>query len=123
MTKEATDPCTAVSTPRLTLVEVLKRESSTGVSLSMDADAKEDCSGTIKGVKDWITACDTAVAMPWTKFELGAAMDSKVDVPVVVAVDVDFEATFPLCPHLPCRASGPGVSTTLFECDVGGVIL
>ena len=93
----------------------------------MDADAKEDCSGTIKGVKDWITACDTAVAMPWSTFELGAAMDSKVDVQVDVlvdvALDVDVEATCPLRPHLPCRASGPGVCTTFFEGDVGGMIL
>lgn len=127
MTTEATDPCTAASAPRLTLVAVLRRACWTGVSLSVDVDAEEDCSGTIKGVKDWITACDTAVAMPWTKFELGAAMDGKVDVkidvPADVAPDVKVEATCPLRPRLPRGASGPGVRATFFERDVGGMIL
>ena len=127
LTTEATDPWTAASAPRLTLGEVFRRESWTGVSRSVDADAEEDCSGTIKVVKDWITACDTAVAMPWTKFELGVAMDGKVhvedDVPADVAPDVKVDATCLLRPRLPREASGPGVRTTFFERDVGGMIL
>ena len=54
-------------------------------------------------------------------------MDGKVDVegdvPADVAADVEVEATCPLSPRVPREASGPGVRATLFERDVGGMIL
>lgn len=69
------------------LDEVLTRASWTGVSVSVDAEG--DCSDTIKGVKDWITACEMAVAMPSTMAALGVAMDVDVDADVVVATDLE----------------------------------
>ena len=54
-------------------------------------DAEVDCSDTINGVKDWITACDTALAMPWTMVELGVAMDVDVEIYGLVAVYVDMD--------------------------------
>ena len=90
-------------------------------------DAEVDCSDTINGVKDWITACDTALAMPWTMFELGVAMDVDVEVDVFVAVDVDMddevEAKGPVRTRLTRRASGPQLRGTFLEGDGRGIIL
>lgn len=41
-----------------------------GVSITFDADAEAGCSGNIKGVEDWIIACDTAFVIPRTIVEL-----------------------------------------------------
>jgi hypothetical protein len=120
---EATDPCTVVK-----LGEVLTRASWTGVSVSVDAEG--DCSDTIKAVKDWITACEMAVAMPWTMVALGVAMDVDVDADVVVATDVelvlvavDVEAKGAARTRLTRGTSGPKLRATFLERDGRGVIL
>ena len=122
---EATDPCTVASAPRVTLGEVLARASWTCVSISVDAEV--DCSDTINGVKDWITACDTALTMPWTMVELGVAMDVDVEVDALVAVDVDMdvevEAKGPARTRLTRGARGPELRATFLERDGRGIIL
>ena len=114
------NPCTVASVSRVTLDEVLTRASWTGVSISADGEA--DCSDTIKGVKDWITACDTALAMPST-------LDVDVDGVVVVAVDmdmdmdVDAEVKGPVRTHQARGASGPELPATFLVRDGRGIIL
>ena len=65
-------------------------------TLWIDADAEADCSGNRKGVKDWITASDTAFAIPWTMVELvtmvGAVRMGGDDVVSVVVADDDVAA-------------------------------
>jgi len=58
---EATDHCTVASAPIGKLGEVFTGASWTGTSVSADAEA--DWLDTMKGVRDWITACGTALAM------------------------------------------------------------
>ena len=103
-----------VSASRVTLGEVLTRASWTGVSISADGEA--DCSDTIKGVKDWITACDTALAMPST-------MDVDVRVGVDVDMDVDAEVKGPVRTRLARGASGPELCATFLVRDGRGIIL
>ena len=85
------------SAPRITCDGVWTGASwTTGVSNIVDADAEADRSGNIKGVKDWITASDTAFAIPWTMVEL-VSMDGTVrmggdDVVAVVVADDDVVA-------------------------------
>jgi len=92
-------------------------------------DAEADFSDTIKGVKDWIIACDTALAMPWTMVELGVTRGVDVDgnVDVVVAVDVDLdvdgEATGPVRTRLTRGASGPELRATFLEREGRGILL
>ena len=45
----------------------------TGVSVNANAEA--DCSDTINGVKDWLNALETALAMPCTMVAYGLAGD------------------------------------------------
>ena len=111
---EATDPCTVASASRVTLGEVLTRASWTGVSISADGEA--DFSDTIKGVKDWITACDTALAMPST-------IDVDVGVGVDVDMDVDAEVKGPVRTRLARGASGPELRATFLVRDGRGIIL
>ena len=104
---------------------MLARASWTCVSISVDAEV--DCSDTINGVKDWITACDTALAMPWTMVEFGVAMHVDVEIDGLVAVDVDmdieFEAEGPARTRLTRGGRGPELRVTFLERDGRGIIL
>ena len=57
---EATDPCTVACASIGKLGELLTGAYWIGVSVGAEAEA--DWSDTIKGVRDWITAC---VMLPW----------------------------------------------------------
>ena len=125
---DATDPWTVASAPVVKLGEVLTRASWTGVSVSVDFEG--DGSDTIKGVKDWITACEMAVAMPWKVVALGVAMNDDVDADVVVATDVelvlvavDVGGKGAARTRLTRGTSGPELRATLLERDGRGIIL
>ena len=66
--------------PRGTLDGALTRASWNGVSTSEDNDPEAECRDTctMKGVKDWLTASVTALAISWTMVELGLTMDGDV---------------------------------------------
>jgi len=113
---EATDPCTVASAPVRKLGEVFTGASWTDVSVSADAEA--DWSDTMKGVRDWITACETALAMLWTMVTLGVITDADAIVSVgvgrvVVAVGMRGAAR----PRRTRGTSGPEVCTTFLDHD------
>ena len=80
----------------------------TGVFASEDTDPEADCryTCTMKGVKDWITASHTALAISWTMVELGLTLDGDFKmggddvVAVGVKLDVDVEGK-ESCAHTP----------------------
>lgn len=119
---EATDPCTVASAPIGKLGEVFTGASWTGVSVRVDAEA--DWSDTMKGVRDWITAWETALAMPWTMVALGVTTDADPIVSVGVgrvvgAVDARGAAR----PRRAHGTSGPELRTTFLARDGRGIVL
>lgn len=103
---EATDPCTVAS-------------------VSVSADAEADWSDTIKGVRDWTTACETGLAMPWTMVALGVTIDADVIVAVGVGrmVAVSVHATGAARPCLTRGTSEPELPTTFLDRDGRGIVL
>ena len=73
---------------------------------------------TIKGLKDWITACDTALAMPSTM-----DVDGDVVIAVDMDMDVDAEVKCPVHTRLARGASGPELRATFLVRDGRGIIL
>ena len=61
--------------PRGTLDGALTR-ASWNDSEDSEAECRDTC--TMKGVKDWLTALVTALAISWTMVELGLTMDGDV---------------------------------------------
>ena len=96
---EATDPCTVASEK---LGEVFTGASLTGVSDGADAEA--DWSETMKGIRDWVTACETALAILWTMVALGVTTDA--DAIVSVGVGRVVAAIGPRGAARPCRTRG-----------------
>ena len=114
---EATDPCTVASGPVGKLGEVFTGASWTGVSVGADVEA--DWSETMKGVRDWVTACETALAMLWTMVALGVTTDSDAIVSVGVGrVVVAIGARGAARPRRTRGTSGPEVRTTFLDRDV-----
>ena len=119
---EATDPCTVVSAPIGKLGEVFTGASWTGVFVRVDAEA--DWSDTMKGVKDWITAWETALAMPWTMVALGVTTDADPIVSVGVGCVVDaVDAREAGRPRRARGTSGPELHTTFLARDGRGIVL
>ena len=119
---EATDPCTVASAPMAELGKLLTGASWTGVSVSADAEA--DWSDTIKGVRDWITACEAAFAVLWNMVALGVTTDADVIVSVGVGRAVGaVDGTGAVRPRRTRGTSEPELRTTFLDRDGRGIVL
>lgn len=88
------------------------------------SEAESDWLDIIKGVRDWITASETALAMPWIMVALGVTTDADVAVSggagrVAGAAD----ATGAVCLRRTLGTSGPELHTTFLDRDGRGIVL
>ena len=87
------------------------------------SEAESDWLDIIKGVRDWITASETALAMPWIMVALGVTTDADVAVSggagrVAGAAD----ATGAVCLRRTLGTSGPELHTTFLDRDGRGIV-
>ena len=81
------------------------------------SEAESDWLDIIKGVRDWITASETALAMPWIMVALGVTTDADV------AVSGAADATGAVCLRRTLGTSGPELRTTFLDRDGRGIVL
>ena len=75
-------------------------------------------------MRDWITASETALAMPWIMVALGVTTDADVIVSVGVGRAAGAaDATGAVRPRRTLGTSGPELRTTFLDRDGQGIVL